>query len=184
MKSVTTRVRSPVPGRVARAVLLVPALWGLAAAVWVGLAWTSWPGRAYRWLAAEEYRPPEPPHVIVMLGGAGIPSAAGLMRTFYTAEWALRHPEATVILCQTAAAGDEDSDLVRAQRELSLRGVAPDRIVPEPSGRNTREQALRVSAILGADVDSLTVAVVTSPSHVRRSVLAFRRAGIQHACAA
>lgn len=154
------------------------AAWGAVSLVLLGLAFTPIPGRIYHWLAAQEYRPEAAPDVIVLVGGTGIPSGPGLLRAYYTAELALRYPQARVIVCQTADPEDPDSDLVRVRGELELRGVPAGRVVSEPRGRNTREQALRVAELLGSEASRVNVVVVTSAFHVRRTVLAFRRAGI------
>lgn len=148
---------------------------GLFFLLLVILAFTTLPFHAMHRLATRGSVLRQPPAVIVMLGGAGIPSESGLMRTYYTALLASEYPEAKIVV---AIPGDEaaDSDLQLAVGELVLRGVEKRRISYEPRGKNTRAQALNLSHQLLAHKQK-PIALVTPPEHMKRAVLSFRRCG-------
>jgi uncharacterized SAM-binding protein YcdF (DUF218 family) len=131
----------------------------------------------YHWLAADPARLRGNPEFIVLLGGAGIPSESGLMRTFHAAEQARKHEEAIVIVALPSDAKDEGSDIALMRKELVMRGVSPDRIRFESRGRNTREQALEVARLLGSGFAERRLLIVTSPYHMKRALLTFRKAG-------
>jgi len=155
-------------------------VWGVIALIPIVLAFTSYPGRAYQWFATDPAKLREEPEYIVLLGGAGIPSESGLIRTYYAAEKARKHQTAVVIVAMPADTNNPDSDLVRMRKELEMRGVSPDRIRFESQGRNTREQALQVARLLGNQFANRSVLVVTSPHHMKRSLLTFRKAGFRN----
>ncbi len=145
---------------------------GLFLAAWLGLPWP-----VYRWLSGDGRALPRPdPDVIVMMGGGGIPSESGLTRAWQAAVEARRHPAARVIVAMPYEPGEGATNRGAVQRELILRGVPEHRLDQEGAGRHTREQAVRVRAMLGPGGETGVVMIVTSPEHVRRSVLAFRRA--------
>ncbi|MBP7830558.1 MAG: YdcF family protein [Kiritimatiellae bacterium] len=160
--------------------VLFAALAGPGAAAWAVLllGFTSLPWRCYRWLGSDEFTLAADPRYIVVLGGGGIPSESGLMRTYRAAEEARRFPGAAVILALPVEGEFASSGTGRMQAELVLRGIAAERILIEPEGRNTREQALNVRRLLEEDPPDVPVLLVTSPEHLRRSLAAFRRAGL------
>lgn len=149
---------------------------GAVALLMLVLALTPLPGYALRWLSHAGPESATDPDVIVLMGGGGIPSETGLMRSYETATQARRHPKARVILAMPFEPGETNGRPGAVVRELILRGVDADRITQEGQGRHTREQALLVWNMVGGK-NPPAVLVVSSPEHVRRSVLAFRKAG-------
>lgn len=162
--------------RVIRVVLVV---WGVMALVPILLAFTSYPGRMYQWLAMDSGRLQDKPEFVVLLGGAGIPSSSGLMRTFSAAEQARKHTAASVIIVLPSDAENQDSDIARMKNELVMRGVPANRIVLQYQGRNTREQALQVARLVGNGFGDRRLMIVTSPYHMKRALLTFRKAGFR-----
>ena len=120
------------------------------------------------------------PEYIVILGGGSIPSDTGLMRTYYGATHSIAFPEATIIVALPADEDPETSSVGRMKDELVLRGVPASSILMETKGRNTHEQAEGIRAMLGPGAIDTTVHIVTERSHLRRSVLCFRKAGFSH----
>lgn len=150
-----------------------------------------------------------PPDYIVVLGGGGMPSASGLMRCWYAAKAADRFPRSMIIVALPGDTADPGSSVNGMRDELILRGVAPERILFEDSGTNTRAEALYVKQLItriqslkfkcqnskskvqsqNSEIvtDSLTplsivncqlsILLVTSPEHLYRAVLTFRKAG-------
>jgi uncharacterized SAM-binding protein YcdF (DUF218 family) len=112
----------------------------------------------------------------VLLGGGGIPSESGLMRSYRVAEVARHYPNAAVAVAMTDS---NDVSTVRMLDELAMRGVKRERILLEDRGRSTREQAVNLHQLLYADGAAPVVLVVTSPEHMRRALGVFRKAGFQ-----
>ena len=65
------------------------------------------------------------------------------------------------------------------KKELILRGISPERILLEDSGTNTRAEALNVLKIV-SNIEyrkKSSILLVTSPEHLYRAVLTFKKAG-------
>ena len=135
---------------------------------------TSYPWHAYMWLSKDNATLDRAPDYIVVLGGGGIPSESGLIRTYHGAEEANRFKDAKVIVALTEDKESRTNFTERMKEELVLRGVSRRRILTEPSGRNTREQALNVAKMVDHHA---VVLVVSSPYHMKRALGAFRKAG-------
>jgi uncharacterized SAM-binding protein YcdF (DUF218 family) len=73
-----------------------------------------------------------------------------------------------------AGAAPEAEAMVRALRDLD---VPPDRIVSESRSKNTRDEAIEVAGILRARGITRFV-LVTSPTHMRRSMTVFEAYGM------
>jgi uncharacterized SAM-binding protein YcdF (DUF218 family) len=129
------------------------------------------------WLQVPDAGAMEDPRYIVVLGGGGIPSDTGLMRTYYGAMHSISFPDATVIVALPADEDPETSSVGRMKDELVLRGVPESSILMETEGRNTHEQAERIRAMLGPGVIDDPLHIVTERTHLRRSLLCFRKVG-------
>jgi uncharacterized SAM-binding protein YcdF (DUF218 family) len=141
------------------------------------LAFSTLPFWAYYSLGTSNSRISQPPATIILLGGAGIPSGDGLLRTFYTAKLATSHPEANVIIAMPGNVADSNSSPRLVNEELTLRGVNPHSVSYENKGRNTREQAQKLAAGKSSAQLNRAVTLVTSPEHMKRAILAFRKVG-------
>ncbi len=64
------------------------------------------------------------------------------------------------------------------KRELEIRNVSSERISLETNGKNTRYQALEVIKMISSTKEP--VILVTSPEHMRRAILTFRKAGFKN----
>lgn len=164
---------------------------GLAGGLLAALQFTQLPWKAYSFLAGDgavQGRESgwEPTHILVM-GGSGVPGESGLIRLWYAADAAAKHPGAPVWMALPCAEGDRGDPAAAAYAgELRLRGVEDVRCEPRACGANTREQALALVRALDAGgaaaaaaaegQDAPRVLLVTSPEHVRRACLAVRRA--------
>ena len=155
---------------------------GLFLIIAIALSFTDYPYFAYHWLGTHNSKLCTDPNVIVMLSGGGMPSADGLMRSYYTAELANEFPRATIILAVPADTSlHEESPELLTAHEIKLRGVDSTRIVFEPNGINTYTQAHNIYSLLSnLNKDSLVLSIVTSPEHMYRSVLTFNKAGFQN----
>jgi uncharacterized SAM-binding protein YcdF (DUF218 family) len=170
---------------------------GSIAAVMIILAFTSAPFWIWYGLGTKKAGISRPPDYIVLLGGGGMPSESGLMRTWYAAGAAGYFTRSAVIIALPGDPSSGHSAISLMKAELVLRGIAPDRIVFEDSGTNTRSQALnifkritnneyRISNIernqpstfaLRPSSFNSSLLIVTSPEHLYRAVLAFKKAG-------
>ena len=141
------------------------------------LAFTTLPFHAYYRLATSNSKMENAPEFIVMLSGAGIPSENGLIRAYYTSALALQYPEAIVIIAVPGTITDSLSDPCSIAAELHLRGVDAGRIRFATQGRNTRGQAREIAEMLEQNQLSSPLTLVTSPEHMKRAVLSFRKCG-------
>lgn len=115
-----------------------------------------------------------PPEWIVVLGGGGMPSETGLIRTWYAARLGIQYPQAKIIVALPGNRKDSLSSVCLMRREIIQKGISPDRIIIEDSGTNTRSQSLSILRIID-HANSPALLLVTSPEHVCRAVLAFRK---------
>ena len=121
-----------------------------------------------------------PPTYIVVLGGGGIPSETGLMRTYYGADYALKYPESIVVISLPDDPSNTTADHTTLMKnEIEQRGVEAGRILVESVGVNTHEQAVFIKELLPVQAMTASVLIVTSPTHVRRSVFCFKNEGLE-----
>lgn len=150
---------------------------GAVAVVLVLLAFTQVPWKVFEWMGDDGARLPGEPDYIVVMGGGGIPSESGLIRTYAAAEAAARHPKAKVVVAMPGVVTDTNSSAARMRAELTMRGVARPRVIFEDKGRHTREQAVNCFRLFNATNRQPAVLIVSSTEHVRRCLLSFRKAG-------
>ena len=167
------------PMRFGRHLRNVLVLAGLLFFVLLALAFTAWPWRLQERLAFCGYTAKPAPDFIVLMGGGGIPSESGLIRSYYAAQAALHFPSADVIIAMPAETNGNHTAIDRMVREFTNRGVPRSRLRWENEGRHTREQALKVRAMVRERKTEPEILIVSSPEHMKRCVLSFRRAGFQ-----
>lgn len=114
------------------------------------------------------------------MGGAGYPSESAMMRSYYAAQLAKQYPESDIYVTQPAAdfVAIKETDAYGIMTDLMVRDIDSSRIFLEIKGKNTREEALNVKAMCPQIVNEPCV-IVTSPEHMRRSILTFRKAGFK-----
>lgn len=140
------------------------------------MALSSAPFWGYHWLGTSKSELKWPPKTIVLLGGGGMPSQSNLMRSWYVDKAAELFPEANVIIAMPGQLSDSLSTPMLMKDELILRGISSDRIHFEAQATNTRAQALNCQGLLKMQTPIL---LVTSPEHMRRAVLCFKKAGFE-----
>ncbi|MEI7726643.1 MAG: YdcF family protein [Bacteroidota bacterium] len=180
---------------------------GAIFAVMIILAFTSAPFWIWYGIGIKKAGIHRPPDYIVLLGGGGMPSESGLMRTWYTARAAGYFTRAQVIIALPGDSSDSRSAIILMKDELILRGIAPDRIQLEDSGTNTRSQAQNIYKRISndeyrilniernpnpnpkssfvirhssLDIRNSSLLLITSPEHLYRAVLTFEKAGFKH----
>lgn len=120
-----------------------------------------------------------PPEYIILLGGGGMPSESGLIRSWYAAKTASHFSKALVIISLPGDTTDSLSSVNQMKKEMILRGIDQTRIILEPIGTNTRAQALQIKNLVNSHPLTLSpsILIVTSPEHLTRAVLTFKNAG-------
>jgi uncharacterized SAM-binding protein YcdF (DUF218 family) len=113
------------------------------------------------------------------MGGAGMPGEENLMRTWYATEFAKMYPAAQIIISLPSDTIHRNSDIFLMRDELVIRGIDSNRIRLEPHGRNTCEEAQAIAKMIPR-FHCRQIAIVTSPFHMRRSILAFRKTGFRY----
>jgi len=142
------------------------------------LAFTTGPYYARHWLATREGCVTREPAIIILMGGSGMPSEDGLIRSYYTAQLAAKYTTPLIIIALPGDTTDSLSSPSLLKHELELRGVNGSRIRFENQGRNTRQQAMKIWDMRIPDTSLL--AIITSPEHTCRSVLSFRKLGFKN----
>jgi len=142
------------------------------------------PAGFVNWMVAGDVVLDGPASTVIVLGGGGIPSETGLIRTYYAARYALSMTNATnvtFVACLPSDADPETDSVGRMRDELVLRGIPRESILLEHYGRDTRQQAVNVRKLLGEEACRKPLLIVSSPYHARRSLLCFRHAGFEKA---
>ena len=150
---------------------------GITAFILFLLSFTDIPFYAYHQLSMPGSFLKKKPEVIVVMGGGGMPSPDGLMRTYYAAKAVKEFRTADVIIALPSNETDSLYQLQLMAKELILHGVDSSRISFEPLGFNTRSQALNIAARFANRKHILSLLLITSPEHMYRSVKTFKKAG-------
>ncbi len=140
------------------------------------LAFTTLPFWGFHWLGTSKSELTETPKTIILLGGGGMPSESNLMRSWYVEKAAQNFPRANVIIAMPGDLSDSLSTPALMRKELELRGIETNRISFENEGTNTRAQAINSQRLIKMQNPVL---LVTSPEHMRRAVLCYRKAGFE-----
>lgn len=149
---------------------------GFIAVVMFFLSLTSIPFWSHYYLGIYGDSFKEKPEAMVVLGGSGMPSSEGLMRTYYAAQIAKKYETIPIIIALPGDTLDSTSSVRLMAKELIIRGVDSTRISFENEGTNTRWEALNVKKRFFPK-SSPRLMIVSSPSHMYRSIKTFRKAG-------
>ena len=141
------------------------------------LSFTDLPYYAYYNLSLPETKLSGSPDLIIVLGGSGMPSPDGLIRTYYAAKSAQQYKNAAIIIALPYNEKDSLAQLKLMANELIIRAIDSSRIRFEPLGFNTRSQATNIAGMFLGKTDKMNVLLITSPEHIYRSVKTFKKAG-------
>ncbi len=141
------------------------------------LSFTSLPYWGYYWLGTSQSKLTEKPDYIVLLGGGGMPSESNLIRAFFVHLAAMNTPESKIIISIPGNPLDSLSTARKVAHELVVKGIDNQRILFEETGTNTRSEALQLKQFNDEILTSKSILLVTSPEHMRRAVLTFKKAG-------
>ena len=146
----------------------------------LALSFTTWPFYAYHWLGTSLSKITEKPNYIVMMGGGGMPSESNLMRAWFVVDAARKFPESKIIISIPGNLNDSLPTRRRVANELISKGISENRILFEQHGTNTRWQTLNLRLFHGRLLVKKPLLIITSPEHMRRSILCFRKAGFSN----
>ena len=141
------------------------------------LSFTTLPYWGYYWLGTSQSKITEKPDYIILLGGGGMPSESSLMRVFFVHRAAVESPESRIIISIPGNSNDSASTARQVAAELISKGIDRQRILYEQIGTNTRSEALQLKQFNSEKLTEKSILLVTSPEHMRRAVLVFRKAG-------
>ena len=141
------------------------------------LSFTTLPFWGYYWLGTCESTITGKPDYIVMLGGGGMPSESNLMRAYYTFNAAKQSPKSRIVISLPGNIADSTSTARLVAAELISKGIDPQRILYENIGTNTRQEALCVNKLNQGELVGTSILLVTSPEHMCRAILTFRKVG-------
>ena len=141
------------------------------------LSFTSLPFWGYYWLGTSQSKISGKPDYIVLLGGGGMPSESNLMRAFFVFKAATASPESRIIISIPGNPTDSTSTARLVAAELIRKGIDKQRILYEELGTNTRSQAIHLQKFNSESLTIKSILLVTSPEHMRRAVLVFKKTG-------
>jgi uncharacterized SAM-binding protein YcdF (DUF218 family) len=141
------------------------------------LAFTTRPYYTHHWLGTGIENTCFEPEAIVLFGAGGMPSGDNMVRIYYAAEASLQFPECPLFICLPGDKTEEKGSLQMIVMELVIRGVDPVMIRYIPEGKNTRAQALELASTENGKLLPACLLVITSPGHMRRSILTLKKAG-------
>lgn len=121
------------------------------------------------------------PDYIIMMGAGGMPEKNNLIRQYYAVNLLKKFPESTLIIALPGNINDTNSSIYILYKDFLDKNISKDRILIENIGVNTRSQAINILKILKEkehDLKNINILIVTSPEHIPRSILSFRKLGI------
>lgn len=147
------------------------------------LSFTTLPYWGYYWLGTSQSEISGKPDYIVLLGGGGMPSESSLMRAFFVHLAAIESPNSLIVISIPGNPADSLSTARMVAAELIGKGIAAERILYEQTATNTRSEAIQLQNFNQESLTEKSILLVTSPEHMRRSVLVFKKAGFKNVSA-
>jgi uncharacterized SAM-binding protein YcdF (DUF218 family) len=160
-----------------KSILCVFLLLGGIFSIILFLSFTSLPYWGYYWLGTSQSKISGKPDYIILLGGGGMPSESSLMRAYFVHRAAMESPESKIVVSIPGNPADSISTARLVAAELISKGIAADRILYEQTATNTRSEAIQLQNFNQEKLTNKAILLVTSPEHMRRSVLVFKKAG-------
>jgi len=156
---------------------------GIICFLYVILAFTSIPYYTCYYQGLKYYNDTIIPNYIIMMGAGGMPEENNLIREYYSVLLLNKYTESKLIIALPGNIEDTNSSISLLYKDFIQRGISPNRIIIENKGVNTRTQALKILEIIKKEElnhNNVYLYIVTSPEHVPRAVLSFRKAGLKN----
>lgn len=147
------------------------------------LSFTTLPFWGYYWLGTSQSKITGRPDYIILLGGGGMPSESNLMRAYYVFRAAHESMQSKIVISIPGDLADPTCTARLVAEELTGKGIDSSRIEFEALGTNTRSQALYLQQLKAERLSDKSILLITSPEHMRRAVLVFRKAGFTNVSA-
>ncbi len=141
------------------------------------LSFSDIPYYAYHYLGVSNTIKIDKPHVIVLLGGNGMPSPDGFIRCYYTAELAKKCTNSKIVIALPNDVNGSMHRLLLMRNELMTKGIDSSRIYFESLGFNTYSQAVNIASMYKKEYP---IMIITSPEHMYRAIGTFRKAGFKY----
>ncbi|HPE34162.1 MAG TPA: YdcF family protein [Bacteroidales bacterium] len=159
---------------------LIILLFGIMSLVLFILSFTSVPFHVYYKLGTSTPKLGQQPDYIVVMGAGGMPGPGGLMRSYFASEAAKLYPDARIIIALPYDTNDfQNSDAWRMYKAIAAGEIDSARFLYEKKGTNTYTQACEIWKMLETDSEK-SLLVVSSPEHIRRCVLTFKKCGFEN----
>ncbi|MBE0640271.1 MAG: YdcF family protein [Bacteroidales bacterium] len=152
---------------------------GIFSLVMVALSFTPLPYNVHYWLGTHDAKLDCKPDYIVVMGAGGMPGPGGLMRSHFAAEAASLYPDSKIIIALPFDTSNFiNSDAYRMFRSIAGSNIDSARFLFETNGTNTYTQACEINHML-ENTEDKALLIVSSPEHIRRCILTFRKCGFQ-----
>lgn len=166
--------------KITRIVKTFLSIFGLFFLIIIFIAFTSIPYHLLANLSAQGQKPISSCDYIVVMGGSGMPGESGLIRCYYAAILAQKDTNAMVIIALPGESNKCSSSVYAMKKDLMQKGISEQRILIEPYGLNTRDQALKIANDCAENIIQKQIAIVTSPEHIKRTYLCFKKVGFEN----
>lgn len=150
---------------------------GFFAILFVFLSFTDIPYYAYHRLGLTNIHDTKNIKNIVVLGGDGMPSPSGLIRSYFGVQAANENPEADIFIALPRNKDGSVRQLEMLAKEFTDKGIARNRIHFEADGHNTYSQAVNLGKLISNK--SQKTVIVTAPEHMYRAVGCFKKNGFE-----
>jgi len=153
---------------------------GTVALIMIILSFTPYPYYVYHWMGTHNAKLECAPDYIVVMGAGGMPGPGGLMRSHFAAEAAAIFPRSKIIIALPVDTSNFfNSDAHKMFLKISATGIDSSRFIYETTGTNTHSQACEISKLI-EDFEKKSLLIVSSPEHIRRCILTFKKCGFQY----
>ncbi len=120
-------------------------------------------------------------YIIVLGAGVNgsVPSLSMVNRMTPTIEYLQSHPDCIAILTGGQGEGENLSEAQAMFDYLTARGIAPEQLIMEDKATSTEENLKFSFEIIGSELDSSTIAVVSSEYHLHRAKTMAKLLGVE-----
>ena len=120
-------------------------------------------------------------YIIVLGAGVNgsVPSLSMVNRMTPTIEYLEAHPDCVAILTGGQGEGENLSEAQAMFDYLTARGISPEQLIMEDKATSTEENLKFSFEIIGSELDSSTIAVVSSEYHLHRAKTMAKMLGVE-----